>query len=372
MKKRVLFSATVDSHIKFFHLPYLQYFKSQGYEVCVATNGRGPLPFCDKKYTIPITKSPFKLTNLKAYKELRTIIDHEEFDLIHCHMPMAAVITRLAARKARKKGTKVIYTAHGFHFFRGAPLISWLIYYPVEKMMARYTDCLITINHEDYTRAKTKKFRAKQTEIVDGIGVDLSKFKPVSLEKKAKLRSQYNYNNDAFILVYVAELTKRKNQEALIKSTVKLKEVIKNLKVLIVGEDSMAGYYQRIAKKLGIENEIDFLGLRQDVPQLLNIADMYVSVSKQEGLPINIIEAMGCGLPICATKVRGHVDLIQHNKNGILISLDNEDDLSEGIIQLYNDSEQRELLGKQARRDAKRYALETVYAKMIEIYEWYK
>lgn len=145
--KKVLFTATVDSHILQFHIPYLKYFKEQGYEVHVATNGNEKIPFCDVKHKIHFERSPFKINNLKAIKQLRKIIEQEKFEIIHCHTPVGSVTTRIAAKKARRKyNTKVIYTAHGFHFFKGAPIINWVLFYPIEKWLSKYTDCLITIN----------------------------------------------------------------------------------------------------------------------------------------------------------------------------------------------------------------------------------
>ncbi len=154
MVNSILFCATVDYHFKAFHLPYMKWFKEQGWEVHVAASGEMELPYVDKKYTIPIQRSPLSMKNMEAYRELKEIIDGNQYKLIHCHTPMGGVLARLAAREARKKGTKVIYTAHGFHFCKGAPLKNWMLYYPIEKRLAHYTDCLITINEEDYTLAK--------------------------------------------------------------------------------------------------------------------------------------------------------------------------------------------------------------------------
>ena len=150
--KKVLFVAHVDSHIRHFHIPYLKYFKEKGYEVHVVTSNdeNETFPYCDVKHVISIKRNPFKMDNIKAIKQLKKIINDEKFDLIHCHTPMGGVITRLAAKKVRKNGTKVFYTAHGFHFYKGAPKINWMIYYPIEKYLSKYTDVLITINHEDY------------------------------------------------------------------------------------------------------------------------------------------------------------------------------------------------------------------------------
>ena len=176
--KKVLFTATVDSHILQFHLPFLKLFKDNGYEVHVATNGNEEIPYCDVKHVIPFERSPYKISNLKAIKELKNVINEEKYDIIHTHTPMGSVVTRLAAKKARKRyHTRVIYTAHGFHFYKGAPLLNWLVYYPVEKYLSKYTDTLILINEEDYNLAK-KKFnkRCNNIEYVPGVGIDEKKF----------------------------------------------------------------------------------------------------------------------------------------------------------------------------------------------------
>lgn len=307
--KKVLFSATVDSHILHFHLPYLKLFKEKGYEVHVATNGTEEIPYCDVKHTVTFERSPFKINNLKAIKQLKQIIDKEEFEIIHTHTPMGSVVTRLAAKEARKKGTKVIYTAHGFHFFKGAPIINWLMFYSIEKHLGKITDDLILINEEDYNLAK-KKFKAKNIHLVHGVGVDPEKFNfEFSEEEKEKLRNEVGVTKDDFVMIYPAELNKNKNQGMLIKVMKELVKEDKNYKLLLPGIDSYNGKYQKIAEKYGLENNIKFLGYRTDIPKLLRISNMAVASSKREGLPVNLIEASICGLPIIATNCRGNRDV---------------------------------------------------------------
>jgi len=199
--KKVLFTATLDSHILQFHIPYLKMFKEQGYQVHVATNEENEIPFCDVKHVVCFERNPIKINNLRAIRCLNKIIDKEKFDIIHCHTPMGGVVTRLAAKKARKAGTKVIYTAHGFHFFKGAPIKNWLIFYTIEKWLAKYTDTLITINEEDYKLAKRKFKKIKNIEYVHGIGLDTTKF-DIDITKKElnDLRNQIEINEDNIIL----------------------------------------------------------------------------------------------------------------------------------------------------------------------------
>jgi glycosyltransferase EpsD len=184
--KKVLFTATVDSHILQFHLPFLKMFKENGYEVHVATNGNEKIPYCDVKHVVSFERSPIKINNLKAIKQLKKICEKEKFDIIHTHTLMGSVVTRLAAKKARRKyNTRIIYTAHGFHFFKGAPIKNWILFYPVEKYLAKYTDTLITINQEDYELAKMKfNKRCKDIQFVPGVGIDEKKFDFEMTKKK--------------------------------------------------------------------------------------------------------------------------------------------------------------------------------------------
>ena len=358
--KKVLFTATVDSHILQFHLPYLKWFKEQGYEVHVATNGDEKIPYCDVKHKITFERSPLKINNIKAIFKLKKIIEKEKFQIIHTHTPMGSVVTRLAAKNARKKyKTRVIYTAHGFHFFKGAPLINWIVFYPIEKYLSKYTDCLITINEEDYNLAKAK-FKAKKIELVNGVGVDENKFDfKMSDEEKHELRQNLGLKDNDFVIIYVAELSKRKNQGMLIKTVKKLIDEGKdNIKVILPGIDSRNGYYQEMTKKLEIEKNIKFLGYRKDIPKLLKISNLYVSTAKQEGLPVNIIEAMFSGLPIIATDCRGNRDVAEK-----VVNIDNINELYESIKKYINNEEKyisSEITNK--------YKLKNIIKEMVKIY----
>lgn len=297
--KKVLFTATVDSHIIHFHVPYLKLFKENGYEVHVATNGSEKIPYCDKKHIISFERSPYKINNLRAIKQLKKIIEEEDFDIIHCHTPMGSVVTRLAAKKARKNGTKVIYTAHGFHFYKGAPILNWLLFYPIEKYLSKYTDTLITINQEDYDLAKKKFKKCKNIELIYGVGLDISKFDFNMTEtEKHNLRKNLGLDDDDFVMIYPARLDKNKNQIQLIKAMKILVKKNNKIKLLLPGDDELNGYYQQQVKMYNLENDILFLGYRNDIPKLLKISDMSVTTSKREGLPVNVIEAMHVGLPI--------------------------------------------------------------------------
>lgn len=364
--KKVLFTATVDSHILHFHIPYLKWFKEQGYEVHVATNGNEQIPYCDVKHKVTFERSPIKINNLKAIKQLKQIIDKEKFEIIHCHTPMGSVVTRIAAKKARKEGTRVIYTAHGFHFYKGAPILNWILFYPIEKWLSKYTDCLITINEEDFKLA-TKKFKAKRIELVFGVGVYKDKFNfELSESEQEKLRADLGIKKDDFVFIYAAELSKRKNQTMIINAMNQISKKYNNVKLILPGLDSMKQYYQKMVKKLNLEERILFLGYRKDIPKLMKISNAAISTSKQEGLPVNLIEAMFCGLPIIATNCRGNRDIVNNKENGYIIN--NTEELIE-IMEKFLDEKKVEQINEASIEKLKqKYELSNVLKTMEKIY----
>ncbi len=270
------------------------------------------------------------LAGIWCFSFFGKVDEEEKFDIIHCHTPMGSVVTRLASKHARKAyGTRVIYTAHGFHFYKGAPKINWLFFYPVEKYLSKYTDDLITINNEDYELA-IKKFKAKRTHYVPGVGVDPKKFDfELSQEERHELRKSLGIKDDDIVLIYVAELNKNKNQIMAIKAMEKLIVENSKYKLLLVGKDSYNGEYQRLVQELKLENNVIFTGYRKDVPKLMKISDIAISTSLREGLPVNLIEATMCGLPIVATNCRGNRDISK-----ILVDIDNVDEFKNKILHL--------------------------------------
>lgn len=366
-KKKILFVATVTSHINAFHIPFLKYFKEDGYEVHVASSGNEKIEYCDKHYNLSFDRLPIGPSNIKAYKQLKKIIKENKYKIIHCHTPVASALTRLAARKARKKyNAKVFYTAHGFHFYKGAPIINWIIYYPIEKLCSRWTDCLITITKEDYELAK-RKFRAKRIEHINGIGFNVEKFNiKISEVDKEKLYKEIGANKNDIILTYVAELNKNKNQILLINLMEKLIKSNSNIKLLLVGEGKLKKDYQKIVKKKKLDKNIIFTGRRNDIPRILSISDIYVASSVREGLPVNIMEAMYMKLPIIATANRGHKELLDDGCGYIVY---NKRELYERTLQLINDKKMREKLGTLAKHNVEKYKLNLILDKMKEIYK---
>lgn len=371
--KKVLFVATVvKTHIMEFHIPYLKMFKEMGWETAVAARNdyENPddcvIPYCDTYYNIPFERNPLKSGNLKAYKELKHIIDEGEYDIIHCHTPVGAMLTRLAAKQARKQGTKVFYTAHGFHFYKGAPAINWILYYPVEKWLSRYTDVLITINKEDYERAKT--FKAGKVCYVPGVGIDLKKFNVGYVNKEQK-RKEIGVSADDFVLLSVGELIPRKNHEVVIRALSVLKQLDKlnHIEYVICGRGAYETDLKKLAEGLDVADHVHFLGYRNDISEICNCADLFVFMSHQEGLPVALMEAMACGLPAVCSNIRGNTDLIEDGVTGLLAN-NIPEEVAESISEMKSDTALRNRVASAALQKIKQFDLSSVEDEMSKIY----
>lgn len=368
--KKILFTATITDHFYYFHLPYLKNFHDMGWEVHVASRGGRRLANCDVHHELHIDRSPFSKENITAYKELKKIITDNEFDIIHCHTPMGGIVTRLAAASQRKSGTSVLYTAHGFHFYKGAPALNWLIYYPIERLMARNTDCLITINQEDYEFA-LKHFTRPRVELVDGVGYNSDLFFAVSADEKTRLRASKGYGTEEKLLIYVAEMNANKNQAMLLNAMKELCRDDKNVRLLIAGADNFNGKYKSLAKELKIENRVDFLGHREDVSELLKMSDVCVASSLREGLPVNIMEAMACGLPVVASDNRGHRALIKNNEDGFLIKANDYVTMAKKVKLLFEQADLFNTMSQNAAENIKQFSKANVGIQMNRIYKNY-
>jgi glycosyltransferase EpsD len=337
---KFLFVATVRSHIGQFHMPLIRALKAAGHTVHAAYRDNSAdkkgldLSAIDQVFEIPFERSPYKPGNLLAYKKLKAILDKGDYDIIHCHTPMGAVITRLAAGRARKRGAKLFYTAHGFHFYRGASRLNWMLYYPVEKLLAHRTDTLITINREDHDLARSRHFAAGRIVKIDGVGVELDRFAPVTAEERAAARRELGFREDQTVLLYAADLSKRKNQPMLFRALARLKERYPNILLLLPGQPILKDEYEQMCRELGISHMVRILGYRRDIDKLLAACDCVVSSSRQEGLPLNLIEAAARGRYIIATDVRGNADVVTQSGSGTLVKLNADEAMAERIADL--------------------------------------
>ncbi len=371
--KKVLYTATVLSHVCQFHLPYLKEFKENGYEVHVAAknnlaekNGL-ELKYADKFIEMPFSRSPKSLQNLKALKQLKKLLKEEYYDLIVCNTPMGGIITRMAAKKTRKKGTKVVYMAHGFHFYKGASKKNWLVFYPIEKYFAKKCDMLITINKEDYKLAK-QKFKTR-IEHIYGVGVDGNRYFPLKEQERINKKEQMGFSMSDFIILVVGELLKNKNQIQVIKAVESLVVANSEIKLLIAGNGKDREYLEQYVNAHGLSNNVQFLGYCTHLEDYQQIADIGVSCSEREGLGLNVIESMLSGNVFVATRNRGHQELICDGEDGFLVDINDWETLSKRLAQLFDDKLLRENLASKAKEKMQIYELENVLKQVKSLFE---
>lgn len=369
---KVLLVATVQSHICQFHRPLVAMLHEHGCEVHVAArnnlaekNGL-KLDFVEQVFDVPFQRSPFSPKNLGAYKQLKEIIDEGGYDVIHCNTPVGGVLGRLAARKARKHGTKVFYTAHGFHFYKGAPKKNWLIWYPIEKFMCRYTGKLITITREDYDLASAKF--PTQVERIHGVGANTAKYHKLSEAECMELRHELGYADDDKLLLCTGELLPNKNQITAIRTMKILTEKQSNIKLLLAGNGPTLPELQAEVAALGLQEHVEFLGYRTDLERYANIADVIVSCSYREGLPMNIVEGMLLSKPVVASYNRGHRELIAPDVTGYMVPPADANAFAEKILMLLNDFALADRMGHAGYEKAQLYADTNVRQELGNIY----
>ncbi len=311
---KILYITTIGITMSFFK-NLIRSLLDEGHQVDVACNETEyAVPDCYREwgcrvFPLSCSRSPLSMSNLKAIGEIKELVTKNQYDIVHCHTPVAAACTRLACIKARKKGTRVFYTAHGFHFYKGAPLTNWLIFYPVEKFCAHLTDVLVTINQEDYQRAQ-RKLHAKKVVYVPGVGIDVDYFKNTTVDKSKK-RKELGIPENARLMLSVGELNENKNHQIIIRAMARLNEP--DLHYMIAGEGPYSTVLAQLAKDLNLSDRVHLLGYRTDVNELYHTADIFCFPSYREGLSVSVLEAMASAMPVLCSKIRGNVDLVDLN-----------------------------------------------------------
>lgn len=368
---KYLYVATVLSHICQFHLPYLKMLKEKGHTVDVAAynnlsqkNGLA-LKYADGFFDIPFRRSPFDKQNIKAYKEIKQVISSGNYDVIVCNTPVGGVLTRLAGKDVRKTGTRIVYIVHGFHFYKGSKITNWILYYPLERLLANKADTIVTINKEDYDFAKSHF--SVDVEHIHGIGVDSDRFHCMNKEACNELRVHEGFKQDDFIILCTGELNQNKNQKTLLKAASILKDEIPSLQILLAGNGPLENELRDTISQLGIENHVTMLGYRTDMEKIVPFADMIVSCSYREGMPLNIIEAMLCKKAVVASVNRGHKELIADGVNGYLFSPEDEKTLANRILQLYLKPAQLAEMGENGFQAVRPYTVNEVRKDMSRI-----
>lgn len=379
MENKVLVVATVASTIDQFCMNDIEILLHMGKKVHVLANFKNGNNTSDERikefknellnkeiviHDTDMNRSPFSIMNFKEYNKIKGLVNSEKFDLIHCHTPIAAIITRLAARKARKQGTTVMYTAHGFHFFKGAPLLNWLLYYPIEKICSYFTDVLITINQEDYILAK-KRMKATEVCYVPGVGINAQSLMSTNVDREKK-RKELGIPADATMLLSVGELNKNKNHEVIIKA---LKNIdTTNIYYCIAGKGELEGYLKELVISLGLEERVRFLGFRKDVKDIYKVSDIFCFPSHREGLSVALMEAMATGLPVICSKIRGNVDLVKQNDGGKLCAPESIQNFSEAIRDLVDNKNKLIEMGRYNQEIVRELDIKNIKGRMSKIY----
>ena len=379
--KRVLMLASVASMIDQFNMPNIALLQKLGYEVDVVCNFIEGNTCSDARvaelkqklqdmhvrcYQIDFARNIKHMgQNMKALWQVEALMKQNTYEFCHCHSPIGGVVARIAGHRTR---TKVIYTAHGFHFYQGAPVMNWLVYYPVEKMLSRWTDVLITINHEDYKLAK-KKFKMKKLTYVPGIGIDTQR-EGLSQKEKEEKRKELGIPQDAFLITNAAEFTPNKNQKTVIEAIEQLHNP--NIYFVMCGIGEKKAELEQYVKEHGLEEHIRFVGFRNDLHEILQTSDCFVLSSFREGLSVALMEAMAEGLPVVCGRIRGNVDLIKDGKGGILVSPENKEDYEAAFRKLY-EMKHKELaafqrLGKINAENVKSFGRSAVERLMENVY----
>lgn len=366
--KKVLFVATlVKNHIMEFHLPYLKLFKERGWETAVAAKNdyENPasciIPGCDRFFDTPFQRSPLKPDNLRAFRQVRRILREGRYDLLHCHTPVGALVARLASIGC--KNTRVIYTAHGFHFYKGAPLLNWLVYFTAEWLAAPLTDVLITINQEDYALAK-RLLRAKKVVYIPGVGIDTEKFRGREA-RGAGLRRELGIPETATVLLSVGDLNQNKNHARVLEAlTLPGNE---EYYYVVCGRGELLEQHQAFVKANGLENRVFFPGYREDVADFYAMADAFLFPSLREGLSVSVMEAMASALPVVCSRIRGNTDLIDENENGYFFDPASCQSISDALGKLPQ-GQARLAMGERNREKAKRYSLAVITRQYEDLY----
>lgn len=371
MGKRMLITSTDLMMIQFL-VPHVRNLIEHGYEIDIACSDvggrmdeiRSKLIDCVTGiYEIRLKRSPLSFLNLKGYQDMKKVINGNQYDIIWTNEPVMGAATRIAARKTRGRGTTVVYIVHGFHFYKGAPMHNWMFFYPAEKMLARITDYIVTVNKEDYKRAG--KFPVKKIYYIHGIGANTDKLQKNVVSEN--IRKKMKIPENAFLILSVGELNANKNQKVIIDAMAELKD--DNIYYIVCGSGKNLKRLRERSEKYGIQDKIRFVDYRRDVINFYDQADIFALSSYREGLPIALLEAMYCGVSPVTSDIRGVRDIMQNGVTGITCNPKDSHEFAEAIRALKENRGLREKYGKNSRKAVRPYMLSLVKDRILDIFE---
>ena len=369
--KKILITSTDLMMIQFL-VPHVRYLSENGYAVEIACSVVGDRIEDVRRaldgtvraiHMVRLERSPVSPRNISGYRDMKRLLKENRYDIIWTNEPVMGVVTRLAARKARKKGTKVVYMCHGFHFYKGASLAHWLLFYPVERFMSRFCDMIVTINREDEARAKT--FHCPRVEHINGIGVDFSK-RRCTLSREEK-RKELGVKESDIMVLSVGELQTRKNHEAILRALGKLQDP--RVQYFLCGKGELREYLEKLALRLGIRDRVHFLGYRKDVPEIMGAADIFAHPSKREGLGLACLEAMASGLPLVTSNIQGIPDYVENGVTGFLCDPEDAARFVEHLHVLISDPALRKQIGETNSTKSMKYAVGSIQPVILEIFD---
>ena len=374
--KKALIITTISGFVPQFEMNHVRLLQDMGYEVHYASNFERPVYEYDKDifrkqkiitHHFTIEKSPIHFfRNYRALMELGELLRAERFDLIHCHNPMGGVLGRLAGQWFSPK-TVMIYTAHGFHFYRKGPWKNWILYYPVERLLAHVTDFLITINNEDYERALHFSLReGGSVWKIPGVGLDVKRFVPESGEKQERKR-MLGFPERSFLLLSVGELNRNKNHSAVIRALGILQE--KDIYYGICGRGPYRAKLEKLIAREGLSGHVKLLGYRKDIDRVLQAADCFIFPSKREGFGMAAVEAMAAGKAMITSDCRGTREYMENHITGIVCKRNVPRSYAIAIEQMKNSSILRKKTEKICRKKALQFGIEETKHVMRQIYE---
>ena len=369
--KKIMMIATTDNMLWQFMIPHIKHLEKLGNTVeCVCAKTGFWFDELQNKFGFVVhemdfARNPITPKNLKSYKKLVKLQKEKNFDLVYAQQPVGGLMGRLIAKKFK---IPCIYTAHGFHFFKGCQLKNKLIYKTVEKWLSKYTDALITINEEDYESAK--KMKVKNVFKINGIGIDDLRFVVEKFNYKS-FRNEVGLNENDKCIVTVSEVNKNKNYETMLKAVKILIQNDPSIKFVSCGTGDRVNEIKQLAKKLGIENNCLFLGYRTDVYKILLVSNVFLHASHREGLTLSVIEAMHTGLPCVVSNVRGNHDLIQNEKGGFVVEPEDAEGFAEKLLTILENPNRAKEFGEFNKQESEKYKVEVVKKQLDEVYKMF-